>query len=478
MSVPSFEFLGFAALVALAINISEKPAWRRFILFLANVAFVLSLSHDPKDLAPFFMFLVVGFIAIKVVERIKGQGVYTLMLVLVLLLFCWLKQYAFVPHGLFLPYVYLTVGLSYVFFRVLHLVIEAHDDNLPGRLDPYAYFTYTMNFACLISGPIQLYRDYLETESLDPLAIDLPAIGSALGRIVLGFFKVTVLSAPLAGAQDRIVAIVLGHDATLAPILCVVLLLLLFPTYVYLNFSGYTDVVVGVARLLRLRLPENFDKPFAATGFMDFWSRWHMSLSNWIREYVYSPLLIALMRRFPARRVEPYLAVFSYFVTFFLVGVWHGQSSEFVVFGVLNGLGVSVNKLYQDLMIRRLGRPAYRKLNAHPIYRSISGGFTWCFFGFALMWFWNSWARLGAIVSALGPTTIVAGILVTILCFAAGRWAVVNIGAALRRLEGMAVVTEAMPLARTVVLSTLAFAVIAVAVILNAPAPHIVYKGF
>jgi hypothetical protein len=149
-----------------------------------------------------------------------------------------------------------------------------------------------------------------------------------------------------------------------------------------------------------------------------------------------------------------------------------------VVFGILNGLGVSVNKLYQDLMVRRLGRAAYRKLNADPIYHSVAGGFTWCFFGFALMWFWNSWARLGQLVSALGPLTIVLGIVATILCFAAGRWAVVNLMVTLRRLDESSAVAAALPFARTVWIAVLAFGVVTTAVVMNAPAPHIVYKGF
>ena len=99
----------------------------------------------------------------------------------------------------------------------------------------------------------------------------------------------------------------------------------LFAVYLYANFSGYMDVVIGTARFLRIELPENFHWPFAATGYIDFWGRWHMTLSTWFKTYVYSPLLMTLMRRYPAASAEPYLGVFAYFVTFFFVGVWHGQ---------------------------------------------------------------------------------------------------------------------------------------------------------
>ena len=111
------------------------------------------------------------------------------------------------------------------------------------------------------------------------------------------------------------------------------------PVFLYSNFSGYIDIVIALARLMRVRLPENFDRPFSASSVLDFWNRWHITLSNWLKTYVYNPLLMALMRRILILIVEPFLGVFSFFVTFFLIGLWHGRTSEFVFFGVLTGAG-------------------------------------------------------------------------------------------------------------------------------------------
>jgi hypothetical protein len=82
-----------------------------------------------------------------------------------------------------------------------------------------------------------------------------------------------------------------------------------YPFYLYCNFSGYTDVVIGIARFLRIKLPENFDRPFSSLNFLEFWSRWHMTLSNWLKTYVYYPLLMTLMRKFLSRTIEPFLGV-------------------------------------------------------------------------------------------------------------------------------------------------------------------------
>jgi alginate O-acetyltransferase complex protein AlgI len=91
---------------------------------------------------------------------------------------------------------------------------------------------------------------------------------------------------------------------------------------------------------LHTRLPENFDRPFSSDNFLNFWSRWHITLSEWLKTYVHNPLLLNLMRRYPSPALQTCWGVLAVFVTFFLIGVWHGQTLVFVFFGVLQGLGV------------------------------------------------------------------------------------------------------------------------------------------
>ena len=124
-----------------------------------------------------------------------------------------------------------------------------------------------------------------------------------------------------------------------------------YPLYIYCNFSGYIDIVIGIARFLRIQLPENFNRPFSSQNYMIFWSRWHITLSTWFQIYVYGPLCYWTLRRWRSPATEALLNVFAFFLTFFLVGLWHGQTSSFMFFGLLLGLGVSVTKLYQVLMI-------------------------------------------------------------------------------------------------------------------------------
>lgn len=478
MPVPSYAFLAFAAVVALIVNLSSAPRWRRGVLVAANLGFIATFTRDPVQLAPFAGLLALGFVGIKVLERNKRRGLFAVFVVAVLVVFCWLKRYTFIPHALFLPNAYLTVGMSYVFFRIMHLVIDSYEDTLGERIGIVRYVSFTLNFTSFVSGPIQLYRDYRRTESERPAPLDQAAVGAALERIVLGFFKVAVLSPVLFFYQHGALGALAASPALAERVLFAAVGFGLYPVYLYFNFSGYTDFVIGAARFLRLELPENFDRPFLAFGYLDFWARWHMTLSNWLKTYVYSPLMMSLMRRYPARQVEPYLGVFAFFVTFFLIGAWHGQTTMFLFFGVLQGAGVSANKLYQIVMIRRLGRPAYRALCARPAYAMLSRGLTFTYYALSLLWFWSSWAELGRFASLLGPGGTVAAFALLLLCASVllALYAVAD--EALRPGAGAAGRLFASRYARAAWSAVLLTATVSVTVVLNAPAPSIVYRAF
>jgi len=477
VNVPSFEFLAFAAVVAVLVNVSAAPWWRRAVLLVANLAFAASFSRDPAQLAPFAALLAAGFIAMRLLENDKRKSVFVLLLALQIALFCWLKRYAFVPSALSLPMAYVTVGMSYVFFRVLHLTIDAFQDALGERVGLVSYLNYTLNFTSLVSGPIQFYRDYRRTETEAPAPLTRAALARAAQRIVTGFFKVSVVSPVLLFAHERS-AVMIAAAAPEQRFAWAAAAAALFAVYLYANFSGYMDVVVGTARFLRLELPENFDRPFAATGYVEFWGRWHMTLSAWFKTYVYSPLLMTLMRRHPSPGAEPYLGVFAYFVTFFFVGAWHGQTAMFLFFGVLQGAGVSANKLYQIAMIRKLGRKRYRALCARPFYAALSRGLTFAYFAFTLLWFWAAWAQLVAFSAALGLGGAAAAAACLALAAAVVLWLIETVGSWFAGLDAGGVPLRSSPYVATAWCTALIVLTLSATAVLNAPAPHIVYRAF
>ena len=251
-----------------------------------------------------------------------------------------------------------------------------------------------------------------------------------------------------------------------------------YPFFLYANFSGYIDIVIALARLMRVRLPENFDRPFSASSFLDFWSRWHITLSTWLKTYVYNPLLMALMRRISSIRLEPFLGVFCFFVTFFLVGIWHGRTSEFVLFGALQGGGISINKLWQLGLAQALGRKGYKALAKNPIYVAFGRGLTFSWFAFTLFWFWANWKQIDKVFAALGIADWLLVWLAIWLCATVvlAFWEVLRAALlSIKTAEGPVLLSR---YARVVYASALGLAAVVMTVLLNQPAPDIVYKAF
>jgi D-alanyl-lipoteichoic acid acyltransferase DltB (MBOAT superfamily) len=401
MDSASISFVLFGLGAALLSNFRSSAAWRTGVLLAASLVFVFLLDKNPLALLPLAGFLALGYAGMKLGGR--GQSrVVTVVVLTTVFAYIWLKKYAFLPSGSFLSFPYLTLGLSYIFFRVLHLAIDAGDSSAIRKVGPVAYLAYTLNFTTLISGPIQRYEDFAADQlAAAPPPLDVPAVGMQAERLVRGFFKVNVLATLINMVRLDALARLTEALPASARIWSALVVTADYPLFLYANFSGYIDIVIAIARLMRLRLPENFDRPFSATSFIDFWNRWHITLSAWLKTYVYNPLLVFLMRRIPAPAMEPFLGVFSFFVTFFLIGIWHGRTSEFAIFGLLQGGGVAVNKLWQILLTRGLGRKRYRELARNRAYEVLGRGLTFTWFAFTLYWFWAGWRDINSVFASI-----------------------------------------------------------------------------
>lgn len=473
MIAPSYPFLGFALLVALLIRVIPFDGIRRYLILAANITFLASFWGNTASYFPFGIFVLAGYLSVTALQARRFVTLRT-TIALIVLSFCWIKRYAFIPESLLISGPYITVGLSYIFFRILSLTINVGQGVLIERISVTDYLNYTLDFNSLTAGPIQTYEDY-QSSRFEPSIL---AYCQAAERIIQGLFKVLIMSELMNVALHGVTADVhRDYDVWYAS-LQGALLIAIYPVYLYFNFSGYTDFVVGCASLIGIRLPENFDRPFSSKNFIEFWSRWHISLSSWLKTYVYNPLLTAMFRRIERPSLQPFLAVGAFFATFFLVGAWHGQNSEFLFFGVLQGGGVAVNKLYQILAARVLGRNGYKTLAANPLYSALCRGLTFTWFGFSLLWFWSSWTQLAQFVDHLGAAAIIAGVVLVVLVATGflqfGEWARSIVLAV--RYDGVAIVASKY---FRIAVFTAAVAILVFSnVILNASAPDIVYKTF
>jgi alginate O-acetyltransferase complex protein AlgI len=477
MDSASLQFVLFGLIAAALSNLSRSRAWRSIVIMLASLIFLVLLAKSAIALLPLAAFLLFGYGTLAVRQRRWFSGV-AWSIPVVIFAYVWLKRYTFLPERFFLHFPYFTLGLSYIFFRVLHLLIEA-DEEQNQHISLGAYLLYTLNFTTLISGPIQRYDEFAQDQfAVQPIPLGPSVIGLQLERIIRGFFKVNVLAMLLHMMQENGLEQLTQPISSEHKIFSAIQLTVAYPLFLYANFSGYIDIVIALARLMRIQLPENFDRPFSASSFLDFWNRWHITLSMWLKTYVYNPLLMALMRRISSLSLQPFLGVVCFFVTFFLIGVWHGRTSEYLVFGILQGGGVALNKLWQLWLTRVLGRNGYKGLAKNAIYIAFGRGLTFSWFAFTMFWFWANWKQIDTIFSAIS----IIPWLVVWLAIWFGATAALAIWELLRTAL-LAIRTTEVPVltsryALVVYATAMGVVALLITVVLNQPAPGIVYKAF
>jgi D-alanyl-lipoteichoic acid acyltransferase DltB (MBOAT superfamily) len=213
----------------------------------------------------------------------------------------------------------LPVGISFYTFQTLSYTIDIYRGKLEPTRDLFEFAAFVTYFPQLVAGPIVRASELLPQLSRPP-SVDSDRISQGLFLILTGLVKKVALADYLAlNCVDR-----MFDQPELFSGVEVVVALYAFTMQLYLDFSGYTDVARGSAMLMGFELPANFDRPYQATNPADFWRRWHMTLSRWLRDYLYFPL--------GGSRVGPVRAYFNLGLTMFLVGIWHGWWGNFEVF--------------------------------------------------------------------------------------------------------------------------------------------------
>lgn len=361
MSVASVGFLGFVLFGSALFFSLPGVAARQAALALAAAAFLATQLPNLASLVTLAVFLASGYIVAVLLARRPSTPWFAAYLALLLAAFLLLKKYEFLAYVLPAPWFahpIAVVGLSYILFRQIHCIVDAMQGQI-DELSPWVYLHYQLNPFTLLSGPIQRYQEFhAQFSRLTPVPADLAALVAVYRRLFTGLLKLAAVAPALLALHDASVAALTAADGRLGALAGFAGVFYAYPAYIYFNFSGYCDVVIAAAALFGLGLPENFDRPYLARNMIDYWNRWHRTLSFWIRDYVFTPLYKAIAERWPKR--APSLAFLCFFVALFLAGVWHGSRMNWVVFGLLNGLGVSAAKLWENRLVKRRGRPGLR----------------------------------------------------------------------------------------------------------------------
>jgi len=381
---------------------------------LINGVFLFSYSSCISALLPLLVFILLGYAFIGYLSQRPNPQVLAFFIAIIIFIFCYLKQYTAIKFIPSMTFVYSVVGLSYVLFRVLQVMIDVYDRNIPKKISLVDYFNFVCFFPCFLSGPIQRYQDfYLQQQKLPSAGISRDDVFKAFSRIVNGYIKVVFLASIFENTFSSqylefnyALGKIHGHGiGILSGWFAFALFWFLFK--LYMNFSGYMDIVIGLGKLFCFNLPENFNQPFTSKNFLDFWGRWHITLAEWFKFYVFNPVSKAIMYRFDSPAAIPYVGVAAYFITFFIMGIWHGTTLIFVVYGLFLGFGVAVNKLYQVLMRNYWGKTEYGQLAENLLYQYLCRGAAISYIAVALTCFWMS---MGQFLSLFGHKAL--GVLV------------------------------------------------------------------
>lgn len=479
MSLTSPLFLAFLAAVVVASNVTDSVFFRRLVLALANAIFIASYLTDYSQALPLLGFLLLGYLWTSVLYARKSTLVLGLGILSVLSCYVFLKRFSFFEDVGQLSFPYLTIGLSYILFRILHIMVDVRSGDIAERIPPIAFFRYTCNFLCFVSGPIQRYQEFRSADGIAVVKLDSTVVYQAFARIIAGYLKFVVVAATAEYAFSFLKPQLFQLGDLPLMKLCAIygLVASLYTIYLYYNFSGYMDIVVGSGLLLGQALPENFDRPFSARSFLEFWQRWHMTLSQWFKFYLFNPLVMLLMSCFPAPALTAYLGVLAFFITFLVMGVWHGTTAVFVVYGLLMGAGASINKLWQVAWNERLGKKGYRTLTSSVAYIYISRGITVGYFVIALTCLWvPELSNFNSLLAKLGPAGISLAFVAIAVAFALFWFVADHIVPRVTVPEALATIRDSL-LGKNLALAGKMMAIVVVATLLH-KAPDFVYKAF
>lgn len=379
----SFSFLIFFPVVFL-IYWSLPYTLRRIFLLLASCYFYMALL--PKYIAILIVVITVDYFLAFLIDKHEGEKrslLLTVSIVTNIGILFFFKYFNFFSENItplaqalhfnYSPTVLsfvLPLGLSFHVFQSLSYVIEVYRKNYKPEKNYLTYALYVMFFPQLVAGPIERPH-HLLPQLATYHTFDFLKARRGLERMLWGFFKKMVIADQI----SQIINPIFENPPTQGGILIAVAIL--FTYQIYCDFSGYTDIALGAASMLGYDLRENFNRPFAARSFSDFWHRWHMSLSTWFRDYVYFSL--------GGNKVSKVKSMRNILVVFLLSGFWHGANWTFIVWGAINGLYLIIES--ETRKIRNWFVVTTRFSRAPGLYQAVQTAIVFCCISIAFVFF-------------------------------------------------------------------------------------------
>ncbi|MGE3958851.1 MAG: MBOAT family protein [Vicinamibacterales bacterium] len=424
---PTFLFLFLPVLLGLYFLQREHAGYGNVLLLVASVLFYAKGGGG-------FTWLMLGSIAFnywmaiavdraREVSEARATRVLAAAVTINLVVLAWFKYANFFVEnvdallratgttGFAAPEVLLPIGISFYTFHAISYVVDVYRRQATAQKSPVHAALYLLLFPQLIAGPIIRYKELADQLARRVVSLDDFAYG--VRRFIIGLGKKVLIANIVAVPADGIFA--LTPEQLIAPyawlgITC-------YTLQIYFDFSGYSDMAIGLGRMFGFRFPENFRWPYIADSVQEFWRRWHISLSSWFRDYLYVPL--------GGNRVAPWKVYRNLVTVFFLCGLWHGASWNFVIWGLFHGTFLVVERVGLGRLLERadpVARHVYLLLvvmvgwvffRAEDLPAALA--FLRTLFGFGigempplrLSWYLTPEVRLALLAGLIGSTPIV-----------------------------------------------------------------------
>jgi D-alanyl-lipoteichoic acid acyltransferase DltB (MBOAT superfamily) len=378
-----FIFL-FLPATLLGFHLASKVGQRAEFAWLAAASLFFYGYWDPKYLFVLIGSILVNFmfsrmIANTVEDEGKCRAWVFAAVAANLLLLGWYK-YLFPTLGFLQSIglqspgwieVALPLGISFFTFTQIAYLVDL-SQGAAQRQSFVSYVLFVTFFPHLIAGPIIHHSEMMpQFEARSRRGLQLDDITLGLTWFILGLSKKVLIADRFGPVADALYAqpSAYGMAATWIGVLC-------YAIQLYFDFSGYSDMALGLARMFSIRFPFNFNSPYKARNIIDFWARWHMTLTRWLTAYLYNPISLSINRRRmalgkpiskkAAKTLSGFLELVAFptLLTIFLAGVWHGAGLQFIVFGVLHGIYLTINHAWR---LFASGRPALQRFMPWPV---------------------------------------------------------------------------------------------------------------
>lgn len=334
MLFSSISFIYYFLLLFLIIYFITPSKYRNFIILLFSLLFYF--LGEPKYIIVLIISCILNYVFSLLIDKRKHAKLYLVLACIYnigqLLVFKYTdffigNIYNIIGSNIPFMYIVMPIGISFFTFQALGYVIDVYKGKHKLAKNIWDFTAYVSFFPQLVAGPIVRYSDI--EHDLRERTTSFSKFSEGIKRFTIGLGKKVLL------------ANVLGEVATLlteTSVLASWLKPILYTLQIYFDFSGYSDMAIGIGLMIGFRFLENFNYPLTASSITDFWRRWHMSLSSWFRDYVYIPL--------GGNRVSTIKFIRNIFVVWFLTGFWHGASWNFILWGLYFGVLLVIEKFF------------------------------------------------------------------------------------------------------------------------------------